>query len=154
MCKFRNEGLTLKEIKSKVEELVPKVSSKFCIDRLDYLYEGGRCSGMTKIVAHALKIHPIAKVINNKLSIAKLPRGKYANAVDLQIEEFKKDLPNIDMDCVFITHSGRIEGFDKYVYDKLKDYVPEGHLHITVAGSTICSHCGPKTIGILYILNK
>ena len=154
MCKFRNEGFTLKEIKSKVEELVPKVSTKFCIDRLDYLYEGGRCSGMTKIIAHALKIHPIAKVINNKLSIAKLPRGKYANAVDLQIEEFKKDLPNIDMDCVFITHSGRIEGFDKYVYDKLKDYVPEGHLHITVAGSTICSHCGPKTIGILYILNK
>ena len=89
MCKFRNEGFTLKEIKSKVEELVPKVSTKFCIDRLDYLYEGGRCSGMTKIVAHALKIHPIAKVINNKLSIAKLPRGKYANAVDLQIEEFK-----------------------------------------------------------------
>lgn len=153
-CKFRDEGMSLKDIKENVEKLVPLVSTKFCIDRLDYLYKGGRCSGMTMIFAHALKIHPIAKIINNKLVVYKKPRGKYVNAVNEQIEEFKKDLPNMDTSSVFITHSGRIDGFDKYIYDELVKYIPKENIHITEAGCTVCSHCGPKTIGILYILNS
>lgn len=153
-CKFRDEGDSIQEIKSKVEKLVPLVSAKFCIDRLDYLYKGGRCSGMTMLLAHALKIHPVAKVINNKLVVYKKPRGKYVNAVNEQIEEFKHDLPNMDTSCVFITHSGRIDGFDKYIYDEISKYIPKENIHITEAGCTVCSHCGPKTIGILYILNS
>lgn len=39
------------------------------------------------IAAHALKIHPVAKVINNKLVVYKKPRGKYENAVEVQIDE-------------------------------------------------------------------
>lgn len=153
-CKFRDEGMSLKDIKENVEKLVPLVSTKFCIDRLDYLYKGGRCSGMTMIFAHALKIHPIVKIMNNKLVVYKKPRGKYVNAVNEQIEEFKKDLPNMDTSCVFITNSGRIDGFDKYIYDELVKYIPKENIHITEAGCTVCSHCGPKTIGILYILNS
>lgn len=153
-AKLRDEGKTLEEIKKEVEKAVPLVSTKFCIDRLDYLYKGGRCSGMTMIVAHALKIHPVAKMINNKLVVYKKPRGKYINAVDVQIEEFMNDLPNMDTSCVFITHSGRIDGFDKYIYDKISPYIEKENIHITEAACTVSSHCGPKTIGILYILKK
>lgn len=155
-AKLRDEGLSLTQIKEEIEKRVPLVSAKFCIDRLDYLYKGGRCSGMTKLFAHSLKIHPVAKIINNKLVVYKKPHGKYKNAVDVQIEEFKKDYEenNIDLSCVFITHSGRIDGFDQYIYDELIKYVDKENLHITEAGCTVCSHCGPKTIGILYILNK
>ncbi len=154
MCKLRDEGKSLEEIKDTVQKLADNVSTKFCIDRLDYLYKGGRCSGMTRLVAHTFSLHPIAKMIDGQLKVYKLPRGKYMKSIDLQVDEFMKDLPNIDMDHVFITHSGRMEGIENYVYEKLKPYVPEGHLHITEAGCTISSHCGPKTLGILYIVNK
>ena len=40
MVKYRDEGLNIHEIAAKVRELVPLVSAKFCIDRLDYLYKG------------------------------------------------------------------------------------------------------------------
>lgn len=148
------EGKSLEEIKEICEKAVPLVSAKFCIDRLDYLYKGGRCSGMAMIAAHALKIHPVAKVINNKLVVYKKPRGKYENAVEVQIDEFMHDLDNIDKSCVFITHSGRMDGIEKQIYDKISPYLDKENLFITEAGCTICSHCGPKTIGILYILKK
>lgn len=148
------ESKSLEEIKEICEKAVPLVSAKFCIDRLDYLYKGGRCSGMAMIAAHALKIHPVAKVINNKLVVYKKPRGKYENAVEVQIDEFMHDLDNIDKSCVFITHSGRMDGIEKQIYEKISPYLDKENLFITEAGCTICSHCGPKTIGILYILKK
>ena len=153
-ARLANEGKSLEEIKEICEKAVPLVSAKFSIDRLDYLYKGGRCSGMAMIAAHALKIHPVAKVINNKLVVYKKPRGKYENAVEVQIDEFMHDLDNIDKSCVFITHSGRMDGIEKQIYDKISPYLDKENLFITEAGCTICSHCGPKTIGILYILKK
>ena len=153
-ARLAKEGKSLEEIKEICEKAVPLVSAKFCIDRLDYLYKGGRCSGMVMIAAHALKIHPVAKVINNKLVVYKKPRGKYENAVEVQIDEFMHDLDNIDKSCVFITHSGRMDGIEKQIYDKISPYLDKENLFITEAGCTISSHCGPKTIGILYILKK
>ena len=153
-ARLAKEGKSLEEIKEICEKAVPLVSAKFCIDRLDYLYKGGRCSGMAMIAAHALKIHPVAKVINNKLVVYKKPRGKYENAVEVQIDEFMHDLDNIDKSCVFITHSGRMDGIEKQIYDKISPYLDKENLFITEAGCTVSSHCGPKTIGILYILKK
>lgn len=153
MAKLRNEGLNIHQIADKIRELVPLVSAKFCINRLDYLYKGGRCSGMTKIFAHMLKIHPVAKVIDNKLQVYKKPRGDYRNAVDEQINEFLEDLKNdnIDLDKIFVTDSGHMGGEDQYIIDTLSKYVNPEIITHTRAGCVISSHCGPKTIGILYI---
>ena len=154
MVDFRNEGDDVHEIARKVRELVPLVSAKFCIDRLDYLYKGGRCSGMTKLFAHLLNLHPIAKVIDGKLTVYKTPRGKYRKAVDCQIDEFKEDLSNMDLTRVFVTDSGHMDGEDNYVIEELSKYIDPSKIIHTRAGCVISSHCGPKTIGILYILKE
>ena len=154
MVDFRNEGLDVHQIAEKVRELVPLVSAKFCIDRLDYLHKGGRCSGMTKLFAHLLNLHPVAKVINGKLTVYKTPRGKYRKAVDAQIQEFLEDLPNIDLTRVFVTDSGHMDGEDEYVIQELSKHMDLSKIIHTIAGCVISSHCGPKTIGILYILKE
>ena len=154
MVDFRNEGMDVHEIARRVRELVPLVSAKFCIDRLDYLHKGGRCSGMTKLLAHFLNLHPIAKVIDGKLTVYKTPRGKYRKAVDAQIEEFIHDLPNMDTTRVFVTDSGHMDGENDYVIEQLSKCIDKSKIIHTVAGCVISSHCGPKTIGILYILKE
>ena len=154
MVDFRNEGLDVHQIAEKVRELVQLVSAKFCIDRLDYLHKGGRCSGMTKLFAHLLNLHPVAKVINGKLTVYKTPRGKYRKAVDAQIQEFLEDLPNIDLTRVFVTDSGHMDGEDEYVIQELSKHMDPSKIIHTIAGCVISSHCGPKTIGILYILKE
>lgn len=156
MCELRDQGKDVHEIAKEIRALVPLVSAKFCIEVLDYLYKGGRCSGMTKLFAQFLRIHPIAKVIDGKLTMYKLPRGKYKKAVDLQIEEFVEDFNagNIYSEHVFVTNSGRMTGESEYIVEELKKYIPEENIHITRAGCVVSSHCGPKTIGILYILKQ
>lgn len=154
MCELRDKGLGVHEIADKIRSLVPYVVAQFCIDRLDYLYKGGRCSGMKKVFVHALSIHPVAKMMDGDLKVYKLPRGKYVKAVDEQIKDFERDLPNMDKSCVFITHSGRIEGMDEYAYEIVKKYIEPENIHITRAGSIVSTHCGPKTIGILYIKSE
>ena len=152
---FIDEGKTPSEIKTLIEDLVPKLSVKFTIESMDYLYHGGRCSSLIYIFANTLHIHPLIRMVGNKLVVAGKPRGKYIKAIDELVKEFKKDLPNIDKDCVFITHSGPgdFEGHN-YIYEKIKEDIPLENLHITQAHSVVSSHCGPHTIGILYILKK
>lgn len=153
MAQFRDEGLPVGEIAQKARTLVPYVSAKFCIDRLDYLYRGGRCSGLSMNLAHFLHIHPIAKVKDNKLMVASKVRGKYRKAVDAQLEEFLKDLPMIDDFALFVTDSGRMDGEDQYMLSKAKEHFDPSRVYHTRAGCVVSAHCGPKTIGILYLLD-
>lgn len=150
--KYIDEGKNIHEIKELIDKHADNSSVKFCVDVLDYLYKGGRCSTAAFLMGNFLHIHPIIKVVNNKLIVEKKVRGKYEKAMDEQINEFKNDLHKIDMENVFITHSGPSDCKDyEYIKERIEKYVPKGHLHITRAGATVSSHCGPRTIGILYL---
>ena len=69
--KFRDQGLSAKEIKEEVEKLVPRVRSQFVIDTLDYLHRGGRCSGTARIFGTLLKVHPLIRVVDGEMIVAK-----------------------------------------------------------------------------------
>ncbi len=153
MAALRDEGKDVHAIAKEVRGLVPYVSAKFCIDRLDYLYRGGRCSGLTMNLAHILHIHPVAKVIDNKLQVVRKVRGRYRRAVDAQLEEFEEDLPAIDPFALFVTDSGHMEGEDEYMLSKARERFDPERIYHTRAGCVVSSHCGPKTIGILYLLD-
>ena len=58
--------------------------------------------------------------------------------------------PNADKSLVFITHSSSMPEEEKIIHDKLKA-AGFKTIHNTYAGGTICSHCGPNTIGILFV---
>lgn len=151
-----NAGKQPAEIKEEIEKLVPRLSVKFNVDKMNYIYHGGRCGSIAYIFASVLSFHPVIQMANNKMEVIAKPRGKFVKALDYQIDMFMKDLKHIDMDCVFITHSGGIGSEENaaYVYEKLRKYVPKKNLHITTAHCVVSSHCGPRCIGILYLLNK
>ena len=154
MAELREQGKNIHEIADAARQLVPQLSVMFCIDKLDYLYKGGRCSGMAKLFGGILNIHPIAKTIDNKLTVYRMPRGKYRKAVDMQIKMFIDDLDYMDKSIVFVTDSGHMDGEDEYVISELSKYIDPKNIVHTRAGCVISSHCGPKTIGILYIGEK
>ena len=151
MCKLRDEGKSAKEIFDLVSPLVSKVSAQFVVDKLDYLHKGGRCSGASKIFGHLLHIHPVIKVVDGSMIVYKKARGKLSAGIDEQIEELKNDLPNVDMDNIMITDSGVSEADRKYFHDKVGELVDPSIIRHTRAGCVISCHCGPGTIGVLYI---
>ncbi len=153
MAKLRDEGKSAKEIYDIVKELPAKLSAQFVVDKLDYLHKGGRCSSTAKIFGHLLHIHPMIKVVDGKLIVFKKARGKMEVGIDEQIEVFKNDIENggIDLDNVMITHSGIDQHLIDYFVKRATEFVSKDIIRITRAGCVISTHCGPGTIGILYI---
>lgn len=153
ICKFRDEGLSTQEIIQKIDEIRPLVRTQFAINTMDYLHMGGRCSGTAKIFGTLLKIKPIIKVVDGKMIVAKKPHGKYERALDALLDYVKDDLDNLDLDNIFVTHS-LADDDAKYLLSELKKLVKVKNIYETKASGVISTHCGPRTIGILYIVNK
>ena len=151
-AKYRDEGYSAKEIFEKVNELVPRVRTQFAINTLKYLHMGGRCSGVSKILGTALKLKPIIKVINGKLEVSKKPIG-YVRALRTMLDNAYADLDNMDLDHVFVTHTVADDDA-KYLKGELSKVIPSDCLRETNASGVIATHCGPRTIGILYLVKE
>ncbi len=150
----RNQGAGLDEIYDYIMSLIPRVNSSFIIDTLEYLHKGGRCSAMESLMGSILSIHPVIEVRQDgTLGVRQKLRGSGTKVMDAMIETFRQDLNKIDLHRVFITHSGG--GIDPlYIKQKLEESAEIEEICITQAGATVSSHCGPKTIGILYIMKE
>ena len=57
----------------------------------------------------------------------------------------------IDFRRVFITHSPSEEGLVRFAIDTVKSYGLFREVLETMAGCTVCTHCGPDTLGILFM---
>ena len=57
----------------------------------------------------------------------------------------------IDTSRVFITHSGIDQAITDMVRQTIEQLVNFKETYITRAGCTISSHCGPNTLGVLFL---
>ena len=148
------QGKSAKEIAVHIEEIKPYVRASFVVDTLTYLYRGGRCGGLTALAGGALKIHPQIVVRDGAMKPEKKYRGKLSNVILNYVQDMEPQLRNARPDRVFITHSG----CDAEVIDKVQKYLESldifDEILITRAGSVISSHCGPGTLGVLFIEKK
>jgi DegV family protein with EDD domain len=144
------KGDSAETIVKKVEALVPKVRSQFVINTLEYLYKGGRLNALSAFFGGVLRIKPIIKVRDGLMAVGKKGRGKIHNAIDLMLREMLSEKDHIDEDFMMITHSLADEEAI-YIRDQISDQVSIRNIYETSAGCVISSHCGKKTIGVLYI---
>lgn len=145
---LRDEGLSAEAIQLEIEKIVPKVRSQFAIKVLDYLHKGGRASGTAALVGNFLRVRPIIQVVDGELAVYKKPKGAMRKALDIMLEDYMKT--EIDSDYVMITHT-MAEPQAEYMKKFVSDNKLPRNLFTTTAGCVISSHCGPGTIGILYI---
>lgn len=145
------EGKNVDEIVSKIEALKPQVRSSFVVDTLLYLYRGGRCSGLAAMAGGALKLHPKIIVENGKMKPTKKYRGQISKVVLSYVTDLEGELKKAKKDRVFITHSG----CDRELVGEVRAYLESlNHFHEileTEAGGVISCHCGPGTLGVLFI---
>lgn len=153
-AKLIEQGMEAPEIAEKLKELTKKVHSSFVVDKLDYLRAGGRCSTLAMLGANLLRIKPSIYVDNNKdgsMTVGKKYRGKLENVLLQYVDEQLSAYENIRKDKIFITHGGIGEEYIKIVYDHLKSRDYFENIYVTTASCTISSHCGPGTLGILFM---
>ena len=147
----RERGMTAAEIAEHLNELTGKVSTSFVLDTLEFMWKGGRCSGVAALGANLLKIKPGLEMKDGKLGIYTKYRGNM-NKVYRQYITERLQGKAIRPGHIFLTESGEIE---PEVVEVLTALVKElsgcREVHHTIAGCTISSHCGPRCLGVLFI---
>ena len=148
------EGRSRNEIVARIEELKPLVRASFVVDTLVYLHRGGRCSGVAAIAGTALKLHPKIMVEDGAMRPDKKYRGKYSNIVLDYVKDMEEQLKSAKKDRVFITHSPIDPAVTQAVRDYLLSLGRFDEVLETNAGGVVSSHCGPGTLGVLFIAEK
>ena len=145
-----DKGVDAKEIADKCQQRVPYVQASFELKRLDYLYKGGRCSGLLFFGANLLRIRPQIVVKNGKMVPGKKYRGKYPVVVKKYCQDVLDEFNNPDLTRAFVTYTTADEEIVEYAKNSL---IEKGfkEVFVTRAGGTITSHCGEDCLGILYI---
>ncbi|MBR1455971.1 MAG: DegV family protein [Oscillospiraceae bacterium] len=147
----RDRGMNAWQIARRLESLTGKVETSFVLDTLEFMWKGGRCSGVTALGANLLKLKPALEMKDGKLGVYKKYRGSIEHVYRQYIKE-RLSGKAIRPGHIFITESGEI---DPAVVEELEKLVYElsgcKEVHHTVAGCTVSSHCGPKTLGVLFI---
>ncbi len=145
------KGMTASEIVAEIEKIKPKVRASFVVDTLTYLHRGGRCSGVAAFVGSTLRLHPKIAVENGRMAPGKKYRGRMSRAVVDYVADLTDQLALARRDRVFITHSGCDQELIAAVRAQLESLHHFDEILITRAGGVISSHCGPGTLGVLFI---
>ena len=147
-------GMNAAEITAKIKMIRPLVRASFVVDTLTYLHRGGRCSGLAAMMGGALKLHPRIGVTDGKMAPGKKYRGKMDRVILSYATEMEEELLKADKKHVFITHSGCTEETIAPVRSWLEGLNRFDEIHVTRAGGVISSHCGPGTLGVLFIAGE
>lgn len=146
------KGMGAAEIAEAVKKLVPKVHGSFIVDKLDYLRAGGRCSTVAVLGANLLGIKPCIEINNadGSMTVGKKYRGKFSKVLNQYVTEKLAD-PTISKKRAVIIHAGLSDDILEAVSQQLhsRNYFDE--ILVARAGCTISCHCGPNTLGIMYM---
>ena len=147
----RDRGMSAAEIYEHVSALVEKVDTSFILDTLEFMWKGGRCSGVAALGANLLKLKPALEMKNGKLEVYKKYRGNINAGYKQYIKE-RLAGKSVRPGHVFIINSGEVS--DETITELeafVRELTPVTEFHRGTAGCTISSHCGPKTLGVLFL---
>lgn len=140
-------GASLDEIINHALSIRDKVQASFVVDTLKYLYMGGRCSRLVSIVGSRLQIKPKLELSGGEI----VPSSKFRGAhfVDKYFDQVMERASDIDPKRIFVTHC--LSDKAQAVKNRLENEFGFTNVMITDASPTISTHCGPGTIGVLFL---
>ncbi|MCQ2440838.1 MAG: DegV family protein [Clostridia bacterium] len=144
-------GMNAKTVVEETNKLIDKVDTSFVLSSLEYLHKGGRCSALSVLGANLLKLKPCIEVKDGVMGVGKKYRGRYSDVVKQYVLDRIEDADDICLDRVFVTHSGCDMQLMEETIELVKNTLPFKEVFFARAGCTISSHCGPNTMGILFI---
>ena len=142
-------GMEPEQIAKELRERVDKVDVSFIVDRLDYLYKGGRCSALAMLGANVLHIRPCIEVKDGKMGVCRKYRGSYERCLRQYIADRMRSKDDVKPQRIFLTHTGVAAQAVEAVREMVLQEVPFAEVYEVRAGCSITSHCGENTFGII-----
>jgi DegV family protein with EDD domain len=142
--------LSIPQILSSLLTKREQVQASFVLEKINYLYKGGRCSLLSYIGANVLGLKPLILVDDGKLRPERKYRGTRSKVVANYVIDILDKYNHPNLDFAFITYSS----MDKEIVEAVRQTLTARgfkNIYETSAGCTVTSHCGENTLGILYL---
>ena len=150
-CRLAKEVESLAELKEKLDAFTPRVEASFLVDKLNYLAKGGRCSAVAALGANLLNLKPCIEVKNGKMSVVKKYRGSYAKCLASYVKDRLDSREDIIRNELFLTYTTVTDECRTAVVNAIEQYGNFENVYETQAGCTVSCHCGPDTLGVLFV---
>ncbi|MBC5580398.1 DegV family protein [Anaerofilum sp. BX8] len=148
------QGMPAAEIQQTLNALVPCSHASFVLDTLEFMRAGGRCSAVAAFGANLLHLKPCIQVHTEKegaMGVGKKYRGSMETVLPAYIRDQLSAYRDPVPDHVFLTHSGVPENWLQVSRKAVEEAGIFREIHITRASCTISAHCGPGTLGVLFL---
>ena len=142
---------SLDQLQAEVAAFAEKVEASFLLDQLQYMVKGGRCSAAAALGANLLGLKPCIEVKDGKMTVVKKYRGNYAKSLAMYVKERIANRDDVDRTTLFVTHTPVSDECLNAVAEAVKQSPAFKTTYWTVAGGTVSCHCGPGTLGVLFV---
>ena len=150
-CELAQTCQSLDELYEQVQEFTSHVEASFLLDQLKYMVKGGRCSSVVALGANLLNLKPCIEVKDGKMSVVKKYRGNYAKCLSAYVKDRLSAREDLDRGTLFVTNTPVDENCMDAVKEAVKEYADFENIYWTQAGCTVSCHCGPGTLGVLFV---
>ena len=150
-CELAKTAADLDALADELHAFTEKVEASFLVDKLDYLAKGGRCSAVAALGANLLNLKPCIEVKNGKMGVVKKYRGKYEKCLASYVKERLAGREDIDRKTLFVTKTEVSDACYEAVMAAVAENGNFENTYETTAGCTVSCHCGPGTLGVLFV---
>jgi len=150
-CELAQSCESLDDIYTALNEFVPRVEASFLLDQLKYMVKGGRCSSVVALGANLLNLKPCIEVKDGKMVVVKKYRGNYSKCLASYVKDRIADRDALDKGTLFVTRTPVSEECENAVKVAVDTYADFDQIYWTEAGCTVSCHCGPGTLGVLFV---
>lgn len=149
--KMAASGEDAETICQNITDVIGRVETSFLIDRLDYIFKGGRCSLATALGANILHLRTCVEISGGIMQVTKKYRGTFERCVETYVKDKLEGRDDLGLDRIFITHPAASQKAVDNARAAIRQYADFNEIIETKAGCTISCHCGPNTLGILFV---
>lgn len=150
-CRLAKELGDLDAIVEKLNAFTPRVEASFLLDQLQYMVKGGRCSSAAALGANLLNLKPCIEVRDGKMSVVKKYRGNYVKCLANYVHDRLADREDISRSELFLTYTPVNDQCLAAVKEVIAQHGHFETMYETQAGCTVSCHCGPGTLGVLFV---
>lgn len=150
-CKLAQTCTDLDTLQEQLQEFTEKVEASFLLDRLDYMVKGGRCTAVVALGANLLNLKPCIEVKGGKMTVSKKYRGNYAKCLANYVKDRLDNRDDLRHETLFVTRTPVSDECLSSVQNAVDTYGNFENVYYTQAGCTVSCHCGPSTLGVLFV---
>lgn len=141
-------GASDDEVVKFVEAFRNRVKCYFTVANLIYLKRGGRLSSFKAFVGTLFDIKPLISNVDGKLENIDKSKGRKKSLKDLTAYI---DKDGVDLSYPIVIMNADSDADTEFTVSMIKEKYPDAEIWQQLVGPVIGSHCGPDTIGLIFI---